>query len=544
MAAAVSADPDVTLGLGQGEGMQLLLVTVGVGAVILLGSVLSRRLHVSEPLVQLFLGVGLGFVPSISPVRLAPDVVLMLVLPALLYWEALTTSFREIRRNLRTILLSAIPLVIVTAAVTAWFGHLAGMSWALALTLGTVVAPTDATAVARFGGGLPRRTLTTLRAESLANDGTALAVYSLAVAAASGAASFDPLSGTLTLVYSYVAAMGIGAVLAWILVVVRRWMRTRVEQNTLSVLSPFVAYLLAESVHASGVVAVVVVGLLVARRTPLGTAAATRVQGFGFWQLASSVVNGALFVLVGMQAGAVFRAVDDRLGTAVALGLGTTAVVIAVRFAWVNTVPYVLRAIDRRPAQRDRRVPFRQRQPFAAAGFRGAVSLAAALAIPESVRTVGFPAARDTIIAITFIVIVLTLVLQGTAMPWLIRAARFPSDEEGERAERLLAERAMLDAALAALPAAAERSGLDQEAREAFTDRWTERLRRLDDGAPEAMAVLDDGERDFLLEIVTLKRRALEYLRSSGRVDDEVARAIQQRLDVEELRARGTLLDE
>ncbi len=280
-------------------------VVVLVGACLLLGGVLSARLHVASPLVLLLLGVLagalLGAIPGSPAVELPPTVVLLLFLPALLYWESITTSLREIRADLRGIALLAVGLVLLTAVAVAAVGHAVGMSWPAAFTLGAVVSPTDATAVSAVAGRLPRRTLTTLRAESLINDGTALVIYALAVEAATGVRRVGLGEVAWRLPVSYAGGVLLGLSTAVVVLVVRRWLHEPRLENVLSVLIPFLAYLPAQKLGVSGVVAVVSCGLLLSQATPRVISARTRLQAEGFWQLTAYILNGALFVLVGLE---------------------------------------------------------------------------------------------------------------------------------------------------------------------------------------------------------------------------------------------------
>ncbi|BDZ47246.1 Na+/H+ antiporter [Naasia aerilata] len=364
--------------------MNGLEIAVLLGLVLLVGGILSHRLHVSTPLVLLLLGGILGFIPLFDGLELEPDLVLLLFLPALLYWESLNTSVREMKRNLRVILLSAVPLVLVTAAAVAVVGHAFGLPWSVAIALGAILAPTDATAVVAVAGPLPRRTLTILRAESLINDGTALAVYAVAVAAAVAEREINLGTGALRFLAAYAGGILIGAAIAALVVAIRRLLPNRLLANTTSVLTPFLAYLPAELLGVSGVIAVVTCGLVLSFYGPRIVSASARTQVYNFWELATFVLNGSLFVLIGLEIHRVMLEVDHEWQPALGLGLLAALAVIAVRFAWLNTTPYIIRALDRRPQQRERRVSARQRLPIAWAGFRGAVSLAAALALPGS----------------------------------------------------------------------------------------------------------------------------------------------------------------
>ena len=270
------------------EGLQLVVV---IGATLVFGGAIAGRIRVPTSLVLLVLGAVIGFLPFLADVELEPEVVLLLFLPALLYWESLNTSLREIKRNLRVILLQGIVLVIITAGVVAWVGQALGLPWPIALALGAIVAPTDATAVAAVAGRLPRRALTTLRAESLINDGTALVIYAIAVGAAVSGTAIDLGSAALQFTASYAFGILIGLAVAAVIIVVRRIVTERLVASTLSVLTPFLAYLPAEAFGVSGVVAVVVCGLTLSWFAPQIITASQRSQSFGFWQVVDDVME-------------------------------------------------------------------------------------------------------------------------------------------------------------------------------------------------------------------------------------------------------------
>ena len=532
--------------------MRGLEVVVVVGVLVLLGGLLGRRLGLPAPLVQLGLGVAVGFVPGLGEVEMPPEVVLFLFLPALLYWEAINLSLREARANLRVISLFAVVLVLVTAGTVAVVAHALGLNWPMAFVLGAVLAPTDATAVSAVAGRLPRRQATTLRAESLVNDGTALVLYGVAVGVATGAVEVGAGGVAWRLVASYVGGIAIGLAVAGL----SYWLRPHLHdvrmENLASVLTPFVAYLPAELLGVSGVVAVVVAGVTIAQVGSRVIGARTRVQARAFWSLTSFLLNGTLFVLIGLQLHVV---VAGRSAADLLRGLGISLlialVVIGTRLVWVNVTPYVIRALDRRPAQRLRRVGFRQRQPGAWAGFRGAVSLAAALAIPLTARDSTPLAGRDTVLLVTFVVIAFTLVVQGLTLPAVVRWARLPEDRAEVREQRL-AERTATRAALEAMNRRAAELRVPHDVVRRVRQQYDEHLREidlrervLDDGGGE------DGDRDALravkaerrlrLALLAEKRSAIERLRHRHEIDDLVALRVQAQLDAEEVRLDGVV---
>jgi CPA1 family monovalent cation:H+ antiporter len=509
-------------------------LVVALGIAVLVCSVAARRWRVAAPVLLLVCGWLLGFVPALRGVTLPPEVMLLLFLPALLYWESLTTSLREIRSNLRAIVLLSTLLVIATAGAVAWVAHALGVPWGPAWVLGAAVAPTDATVVGVIARALPRRTMTTLRAESLINDGTALVIYGIAIGVTLGEQSFTLGQVSLRFLIAYAGGAVAGLLTAWLATVVRRRLDSPLLENVVSVLTPFVAFLGAEVIHASGVLAVVVCGLTLSQVGPRLVRADTRQQVQAFWGLSTFLLNGSLFVIVGLQAQA---AVRDLSTTSVAVALGMvgliSAVVIGVRFIWLFTMPYLIRAVDRRPQQRLRRAGARSRVVSAMSGFRGAVSMAAALAVPQN-----FPG-RDVIIFVTAGVIVVTLVLQASLLPVVVRWARLPPDVAVEQ-ERLLALTVSTEEALAAMPDVATRLGTHEEVVKRLREDYEQHLRVLrlngeDAGDEETRR----AEADYLalrLELLAHKRATVVRLRDERQIDDTVLRYVQSKLDVEEVR--------
>ena len=390
--------------------MLALVVLVVLGACTLLGDVLGPRLRVPPPLLLLATGALLGFVPALREVHLRPDVVLLLILPALLYWESLTTSVREARANLRGIVLLGTVLVVVTAAAVAAVAHSLGVGWGPAWILGAAMAPTDATAVSALARALPRRLVTTLRVESLINDGTALVLYGIATAATVGGQRFGAGDVAPRFLVSYAGGAAAGFAVHWAVRQLRRRTVDLLHENVLGVLAPFVAFLVATELHASGVLAVVVYGLMLSQEAPRLVRADTRQRGEAFWILTTFALNGALFVLIGVEANAAVRGLSSvDLARGLAAAGGICAAVVATRFGWLFTAPYLLRALDRRPQQRARRLSSRPRVVLALANFRGAVSLAAVLAIPRTLDA-GRPfPGRDLLVFVVAVVIALTL---------------------------------------------------------------------------------------------------------------------------------------
>ena len=517
-------------------GLELVVV---LGAAVLAGSLLGARFRIAPPVLLLAAGVLAGFIPALRTVQLPPQAVLLLFLPALLFWESLTTSLREIRSNLRGIVLVSTLLVIATAAAVAATAHALGLPWGPAWVLGGAVAPTDATVVGVVARLLPSRNLTILRAESLVNDGTALVVYGLAVGITVGAEHLSVLHVGGLFLRAYAGGVAAGAVVAWIGLRVRGRLEDPLLGNTASALIPFTAYLLAESVDASGVLAVVTAGLILSQAGPRVGQAATRHQAEAFWSLGTFWLNGALFVLVGLELQSAVRGLtSEDIGRGLVTVLVVSVVLVAVRIAFLFVSAYAIRALDRRPSQRLRRVSHRSRIVSGLAGFRGAVSLAAALAVPATVDSgAPFPD-RDTVVFVTAGVIVVTL-LQGLVLPGVVRWARLPQDTRVQE-ERHLAETVMTEEALALMPDLAARYGTGPAVVDRLSEEFTRHLLVLNadstalDDDPAAHHELQYSE--LRLALIARKRATLVRLRDERRIDDIVLRQIQSALDVEEVR--------
>ncbi|MBD3940104.1 Na+/H+ antiporter [Microbacterium sp. NEAU-LLC] len=560
--------------------MNGLEVTVLVGITVLTGAILAPKLRVAVPLLLLVAGLALGFIPEVREIVLPPETVLLLFLPVLLFWESLTTSLRSIRRDFRGIVLSSTVLVVATAFAVAGIAYAFGLPWNAALILGAAVAPTDATAVAALGRMLPRRNFMNLKAESLTNDGTALVLYGVAVGVAVGG-GYTPLDITGLVLLSYGGGAVAGVVVAAVAYLVMRRLRSTLNLNIALLLVPFTAFLLAELIHASGVLAVVVAGLIVAYIMPRISTAASRRQAQWTWPLGSFLLNGSLFVIIGFEVQAVAHEIPGReIGWLVLVTVAVWLGLLVTRFVVQTASVMVIRMLDRRPSQRLRRTTWRSRVVSAVAGFRGAVSLAIALSVPLTTTAGDALPGRDEIVFITAGVIVLTLLVQGPLLPSAVRWARFP-DDLGMQQELELAERAITGAALTAVKELAHDHGISEEIRDRLTRDYYEYLERNNErvqarqqaevdrqiadldrriGEPDAAAeasldatavmvaapepLPSPRERDeeyskLRIAVLDRKREVLYRLRREGAVDDAVVTQIQTRLDVEELRITG-----
>ncbi|MGY1812310.1 Na+/H+ antiporter [Blastococcus sp. SYSU D00820] len=531
--------------------MNGLEITVMIGTAVFAGAVLAPRLRMAVPLLLLVLGLLLGFVPEFREVELPPETVLLLFLPVMLFWESLTTSLRSIRRDLRGILIMSTLMVVVTAFAVAGIAYALGMPWPVALVLGAALAPSDATAVAALGRMLPHRHFMLLKAESLTNDGTALVVFALAVGLAVGD-SVTPLEVTERVLLSYVGGILAGALVAAVAYRVLRGLRDATAINLGLLLVPMGAYLAAESVEASGVLAVVVAGLVVSYVSARISTAASRRQADSAWPLGTFVLNGALFVLIGLEFQAVVRELAARdVGRLLAVVVTVWIGMLVVRFGFQTLSVLVIRLLDRRPSQRARRTTYRARIVHAVAGFRGAISLALALSVPATTPDGGAVSGREDVVVVTAGVIILTLLVQGPLLPAVVRWARLPEDTTSEE-ELQLAYEEISRVAVEALPDLVEEHGISEETRERLVREHEERTR---DAAPVATAPpVEDGavtvaehrrvdlEEEYTrlrLAVLDRKREVLVRLRRQSAIDDSVARRVHTRLDIEELRLTG-----
>jgi CPA1 family monovalent cation:H+ antiporter len=523
-----------------------LVVIVALVGTVILGTVLGRRYRVGPPVLLILLGSLLGLIPAFGGVRLNGEIVLLLFLPAILYWESLNTSFREIRNNLRVIIFFAIGLVIATAVTVAFTARAFGMESHAAAVLGAVLAPTDAAAVAGLAKKLPRRALTVLRAESLVNDGTALVLYALTVQVAIGGAEISPPDLTVRFIVSYLGGIAAGVLVGGAVTFLRKGIDAPLEEGALSLLTPFAAFLLAQSLGCSGVVAVMVSALMLAYFGPVVIRARSRLLSYGFWDITTFMINGSLWVFVGVQIPGAVRniyRVHGGLHRAVYLALAVTGVIIVTRIAWVELGTLLGRAVDRSLRRPSRAVGFRRRCVTSWAGFRGAVSLAAALAVPITTHSgAPFPD-RSLLIFVVVVVILVTVLLQGTTLPLVVRWARMPEDV-AHADELQLARSVCAEAALNTLPLVASQVGVSPKLLSRLQKEYEEHaalvMANEDDPTTSALIERNDLVRRVRLGVIEHQRRAVTSLRNQNHIDDIVLRELQAGLDLQEVQLLGS----
>jgi Na+/H+ antiporter len=506
-------------------------------------SALARVLSIPYPIMLVLGGALVGFVPGLPTVALNPDVVLVVFLPPLLYAAAFFANFGDLRANLRALTLSSVGLVLATMTAVAAVAHqlVPGMPWAAAFALGAVVSPTDPLAAGLIMRrlGVPRRLVSGVEGEGLFNDATALVAYRVAVAAVVGG-SFSLGEASVRFLASASGGIAIGLAVGWAVALIRQRTNDVQVSVTISLLSGYAAFIPANAAGVSGVLAAVTTGIYMGIRGPSIIAPRTRLEGGMVWDIINFLLNAILFVLVGLQLHAVLAGLAGHsVATLAGHALAVSAVVVLARLLWFFTVPYVIRALDRRPSQRARRVGARPRLVIAWSGMRGAVSLAAALALPLTIGTgAPFPH-RDLIIFLTFAVIFTTLVLQGLSLPALITWLRV-GEGGAEAEEELSARLAATKAALAHIDVLAELEWTREDSVGRLRAAYEYRKRRL---AARAGKIEDDGYEDRSLAyqqmvqaVLAIQRHELVRLRNQGQISNEVMNRLIREFDLEESR--------
>ena len=517
------------------EEVEGILVALLVSVAVL--GAAARAVNIPYPIVLVVGGLGLGFLPGMPDATLDPDLVLVIFLPPLLYSAAFFANLHDLRRDARAITLQAVGLVLATMCIVAVVAEalIPGLPWAAAFTLGAIVAPTDplaATEIARRMS-VPRRIVSVVEGESLVNDGTALVAYRVAVMAVGG--TFSIWEAGWEFVSGAVVGVAMGLAVGWGISEIRRRLDDVLVEITISLLTGYAAYVPAEALHVSGVLAAVTAGVVLGWRAPRISSARMRIQGYAVWETLVFLLNALLFVLIGLQLPTILDGLSSRpAGELLLWAVAVSAAVILTRMVWAHTVVFLVRALDRRESQRTRRSSWQSRTVISWAGMRGSVSLAAALALPPD-----FPA-RDEILLMTFAVIFATLVLQGLTLPALIRKLGVRDDGEDER-EELLGRRAAAWVALARLDELAEEQWTYDETVERMRGLYRYRSRRFAAQAGETGD--DDGlehrsrkYQKLARAVYDAQRDELVHLRNTGQISNEVMHRLERELDLEDER--------
>ncbi|MDP9796111.1 CPA1 family monovalent cation:H+ antiporter [Catenuloplanes nepalensis] len=509
--------------------------TVVLIVIAVTGAALARRLGFVAPLVLLVAGLGLSFVPGVPVVHVEPELVLVGILPPLLYVAALQTSIPAFRRALRPILLLAVGLVVFTALITGYLLHLLlpQVPLAACVALGAVVAPPDAvsaTAIARRIG-LPRRIITLLEGESLLNDATALVMVRIAGGALTGAAvGFWEIGRDVVVIAGGGLALGFAA--AILAARLHRWIEDPLLDDALSLLTPFVVVVVAEKLHTSSVVAVVVAGLYLGHRIPDLLSPTSRLQMEAVWRLITFLLEGVVFLLVGLQVRDLISDLETGLVTTVQATALVFGSIVLLRFVWMYPATYLARLIPR-VRSREERPPVGTPTVVAWAGMRGVVTLAAVLTLPASDEVPGgYP--RDLFVFVAFAIIVLTLLIQGTTLPFL--ASRLGVREDTGTADALAEAGVQSRATRAALEALERQAG---DAPVSVVERLRAIAEHRDQGAWERLGSQERetpsaAYRRLRHEMIMAEREVFRNARNDGHIPDEVLTRAQRDLDLEE----------
>jgi Na+/H+ antiporter len=490
-------------------------------------AVFARRVNVPVPIMMVIGGLAVALIPGLRLVEIDPDLAFTLFVPPLLFRAAITTSVRGLKANLRPVLMLAVGLVCVTALVVGIVAHFtSSLGWEESFVLGSIVAPPDAVVALALAHTLqlPRRTVTILEGETLLNDTTAFVLYRLAVRAAM-TGEFD---WKMAIPRFFLVGIG-GAVVGYLIHVIVRWMgrylKDPILENVVWLLTPFAAYLPAEALGASGVLAVVVSGILLRRASSLTISAKTRTQANDVYDVVEHVLNTLIFVLIGLQLGAIFRDPSSPpLATMLRQTVIVAGVVMLVRIVWMFLSAYGGRVLSKKGSS----PPIRNIVLLSWIGMRGGDSLVTALALPDGVK------GRELIVSVTFGVILATLLMQGLTLASLVRVLHFPTDHSQD-AEEALARRHMTAAGDAHLATVAEQGEVPHHVVERVRRRHVERSEQQIDLNDEADKKVAELAREVERALIDARRRSVVQLQRDGVIDDAVLRMIERELDLEEL---------
>ncbi len=507
---------------------------------------LAQRIKVEYPILLVIGGLILGFIPGLPQIVLQPNVVFLVFLPPLLYYEAFNSSIRDFKSVLRLIIMNAVFLVIVTIAAVAVTAHalIPGLGWAAAIVLGAIVGPTDETAAIEIVSRLsaPRRLITLIKAESLFNDATSLVIFNVALAAAVTGA-FSWASGIWQLFADAIGGVVIGLAVGWLIGLIRRHLDDVLLQNTVSLLSGYAAYYPADALHFSGVLAAITTGLYLGRQSHLITSPSARVQITAMRDITLYLINGVLFILVGLQLHPILvdSAKTSSLGNLMFLAVAISLTIIIVRILWIVPAVYLPRIVSARIRANEGPPSWRNALVVAWTGMRGGVSLAAALAIPLTVSGgAPFPH-RPLILFLTFAVILATLVAQGLTLPLLIRLLHIEPEKESR--EESLARLKLARTALSTLERVAEEPWAQVAAVRDARDHLEHALAHYKDTQPETSTPEQQRNAQTFQriqhELTQAQTRELTRLHNEGAITNALANKLQRELDFEALRIEG-----
>jgi Na+/H+ antiporter len=516
------------------QPLQPVVFAIAVAALVVALTALARRLPVPTPILQVIAGFVVGMVPTVAIPELDPSLVFFVFLPPILWSAAMFTSVRDFKRNIGSIGLLAVGLVLVTTAAVAIVArHLfPGLPWPVAVALGAIVSPPDAVAATAIVSRLPvpRRVITVLEGESLVNDASALVLYRTAVSAA--------VVGTFSWGESIVrffldAGVGslIGLLVGWLIIRATRWTKDALAETLLTLAAPYVAWVVAEELHVSSVLACVAGGIYLQQHLSTAVGPTSRLQTRTVWDLVVFLLNAVIFLLLGAQVGTLLTQVPSgSLGMIFLSGAIITVVAIVVRLLWVPLVTI----IPRLSGERRRREPTpRWRALFLVSwtSMRGVVSLATALALPRVLASSAPFPYRTEVILVAMCVIVLTLLVQGLTLGPIVRALHF-EPEQTHHVEERLARREATRRGAEALEDLSHEDWVDCRDVDALRAELRDRVQ-----TDEQQGGSFEGRRRLRLAMINAERRMLIRLRNEDAISDEVLRALEQELDLEAVRA-------
>lgn len=520
--------------IGRAELILICLVAVTLLALV------ARKIRVPYPILLTCGGVVLALIPGLPAIQLEPQIVFNLFLPPLLYPAAIFTSWRDFRANLRPILSLAIVLILLTMTATAYVFHgLTALPLAVAFVFGAIISPPDAVAALSVTQNLrvPRKIIVILEGESLVNDATAFIAFRFAVAAVL-TGSFSLTQASLQFLFVATGGICVGLAIGWLATQVQKRLDDPPVQTMFSLLTPYAAYFSGEAVHVSGILAVVIAGIYYGWRAPRILSGRMRLQALPVWEMVVFMLNGVLFMLIGLQLPLVVHSlVPGAITRAALLAILVVLVMVLVRFAWIFGTTY-LRRLPNEKSRRKNRIPWQQTALIAWTGMRGADSLAGALAIPLVLRNgQPFPG-RDFILLLTFCVIFATLVLQGLTLAPLVRWLGVMDDHITEKEERLARLKAN-EAVLARLEELESSNRARRETVGRLRSEYEDRIRQLRVEAPDEERISRLYSRDFeelAREMLQTERDTVIALRNEEAINDQAFRRIQRDIDLAEAR--------
>jgi CPA1 family monovalent cation:H+ antiporter len=510
-------------------------------AVLAAAAVVASRSKIPAAILLVLIGLTLSLTPGLPAMELAPEFVLLLILPPVIYSSAFNMSWPEFRFNLRPITLMSVGGVLFTAVAVAAVAHeLMGFDWPVGFLLGAIISPPDAVAPLAIARGMeiPRRILVVLEGEGLANDAAALILYRFALASVgAGVFSLGGAAGAFAAIVAGEIIWGVGV--GWLMLRVRRWANESLVEIVMSILTPFLAFWPPEHLGGSGVLATVAAGLYTSFNGPRLISSTTRLQGVFFWQFFMYVIEGMVFLITGLQARTISSRIDEFPLSQLALFVAVIAsVAIVARFLWVFAAVYLPRALFPPIRKYDPSPPWRWVFLLGFTGVRGIVSLAAALAIPfETFGGRPFPD-RDLILLLTFALILITLVGQGLLLPFVIRVLGLSHagrhEREHEIVEEYKARSEAVRAAISSLDQPVAERKLSPEAIEVIRVLHEDRLKQIEIRAGEGTRQFSEVRDDLERQLIAVERARINELYRGGELKDESRRRIERDLDMRE----------